>query len=149
MGISELGGAARTSAPRRRRVRAWHVVAGCIAGVLAIQTLALLAVPDGWRMAASSLLALIVFAGWFVISIRLARRRWSVSAAAFPAAIDVKGEQSGEQEPSERMRLACELARLGAPAVWIAAQCELPVALAELIITDVRGNAPRRDPSAG
>ena len=148
MGISGLGGTARTLAPGRHRVRAWHVVAGCIAGVLTVQTMVLLAVPDGWRMAVSSLLALVVFVGWFAISLRVARLRWSVGAAVLPASDDVHRElpRDQEQEPSERMRLACELARLGAPAVWIAAQCELPMALAELIVTDVRGNAPRKDP---
>ena len=143
MGISGLGGTARTLAPGRHRVRAWYVVAGCIAGVLTVQTMVLLAVPDGWRMVVSSLLTLIVFVGWFLICARVIRRRRRVAMPALSTSGAARSDDLGDQQPSERMRLACELARLGAPAVWIAAQCDLPMALAELIITDVRGGTIR------
>lgn len=43
-----------------------------------------------------------------------------------------------DREPSPALRQAYRLADQDVPAVWIAVQCNIPVALAELIITEVR-----------
>jgi hypothetical protein len=133
------------------RLRPWQVVVGCMAGVLIVQVVVLSAVPPGWRMVVSPLLTLAVFAFWTVLFARTVRNRGSADAPLPPY---VRGELSTDPaaeavQPSARMQLACELARRGMPALWIASQCELPVALAEMVIADVRGSAPHPDSPAG
>lgn len=43
------------------------------------------------------------------------------------------------------MRIAYELARRGVPAVWIAQHCDLPQALAELVVADANADAEGGD----
>jgi hypothetical protein len=43
------------------------------------------------------------------------------------------------------MRVAYELARRGVPAVWIAQHCDLPQALAELVVADADADAEDGD----
>jgi hypothetical protein len=150
VGIGELGDRKRARSTVSSRVRTRWVVAGCMAGILGVQAGVLSAEPFRWRTAASSLLPLAMFAGWaamFIWSIRRRHANMSMLSAA-------KRESERRADPpadgvSIRMLLACESARRGASAVWIAEHCELPVALAELVVADERGRTQHPDPSAG
>lgn len=149
MGI-ELGDHGRARPTVSRRVRTRWVVAGCVIGILGVQVGVLLLVPFGWRTATSSLLPLAMFTGWvamFFWSTR--RRRANMSMVAAAKRAGGRRTEPPADGPSIRMLLACELARRGASAVWIAEHCELPVALAELVVADERGRAQHPDTSAG
>lgn len=153
MGISKTGGPGHGRAPGPRKSQFWLVIAGCAAVVLGVQVGVLMAVPTGWRMVVSSLLTAAVFAGWFAIVVRSARRGKPADAPtdAPTAPTAHAGWSAGPeaQEPSARMLLACELARRGTPAVWIAAECDLPVALSELVVADERGTTQHPGPTHG
>lgn len=100
----------------------------------AVQGAVLLAVPAGARLAVSGLMTavtVVVLTG-IMIWVRRPRsqvRRFVSRAAAGACDPDV---------PSPAMRLAHALAERGVPAVWIAEHCGLPVALAELMLAEVR-----------
>ena len=166
MGIGEPGNHARARSTLMGRVRPRWVIAGCVIGILGVQVAVLSAVPFGWRTAVSSVLPMVMFAGWAAMFVWTMRRRRAsmpvppvppvLSAPPVPPMPPVLSATESERraeppadEVSVRMLLACELARLGAPAVWIAEHCELPVALAELVIADQHGRAQHPDASAG
>jgi hypothetical protein len=136
----------RLTAPGRARLR-WIMV-GCVVGVLCVQIGVLSAVPFGWRTVVSSLLPLAMFVGWATMFVWAVWRRRAGLAMSSVTFSEPRAD-APDSASSVRMLLACELARRGASAVWIAEQCELPVALAELVIADVRGRAQHPDASTG
>jgi hypothetical protein len=88
--------------------------------------------PRGAWLAVSELTTAGVFATLAVV----------LSRACRPGAADA----GGERRPSTRMRAAYELALRGAPAESIAERCEVPLALAELVVADARASG---DPPPG
>jgi hypothetical protein len=107
----------------------------------------LILVPRGRWLAGSALAVLVVFAGLTVI-VLVVRRRRTVRASARFLGRNGPGAAEGEHVPSARMETAYRLALRGVPAVWIAQHCELPLALAELVVADARhaGGEPPREP---
>jgi hypothetical protein len=96
------------------------------AGLLAV-------LPRGSWLAVSELTTLAVFAGLAVVLTR-ARRGEGAEAGV---------DAEGERLPSNRMRAAYELAQRGVPAARIAEHCDVPLALAELVVADARAAGGR------
>lgn len=104
----------------------------CAAGALAAQIAVLAVVPPGWQLAASTLMTALTLTALAVILIHVRPRPQ-------PRRDDVHFGLPGDADvPSPKMHTAYELARRGVPAVWIAQHCDLPQALAELVIADAR-----------
>lgn len=78
------------------------------------------------------LMAVAAFIAWLLIAVELSK--YTARRLEIPA-FEMAGD--GDQ-PSTHLREAYRLARRGAPATAVADACDLPQALAELIVDDVR-----------
>jgi hypothetical protein len=135
----------RTAPGSRLRYVAWPSAAALVAAdaVLLVYT------PPRWRVEVASVLTMLMLAIVVVVTLRIARRKAAGSIQQAPPVMYRAASHPPQQDPdapSERIRLAYELARRRVPGNWIAARCALPHAFVELIIAEVADSpgAPRR-----
>lgn len=99
-----------------------------------MQVAVLAVVPPDWRLVASTLATALALTTLAAILIR-------ARPQAQPRHEEIRAEPPYDaDELSPQMRTAYELARRGVPAVWIAQHCDLPQALAELVVADAHGD---------
>lgn len=105
-----------------------------VSGVVAVEVCTVALTPTRERLASSAVMTALVL---LIVAVIAARLRWRArrGTASFPAPGGATVEPKPD-EPSERLVLALRLAELGVPASWIAEHCEIPVALAELVIAE-------------
>lgn len=122
-------------APRPRLLR--HRLPWLIAlAVLIIELTALALTPPAHRAAASTAMTGASLLALLLIARRAARRAERRAQLRPPIASRTAPAAHNPDSPSTDIALAYELARRGLPPAWIAAHCNIPYALAQLIAAD-------------
>lgn len=105
------------------------------AGAFAAQIAVLALVPPDWQIITSALMTASALIVLTAILVRVRPNPRPQRGATPPY------ESFDADAPSPQMRMAYRLARRGVPAVWIAEHCDLPPALAELVVADALSEA--------